>query len=81
MSIKAGVVGVGSIGRNHARVMSELATEIQFAAVFDENHDAAAEVAATYGVRAANSLEEFATLVDAATVATMVKQAMPCTTL
>lgn len=67
--IKTGVIGVGHIGKNHARIMSELGNA-QFVAVFDNNTAGAREVAARFGVRAAESLEEFCDLVEAASVAT-----------
>ncbi len=67
--IRAGVIGTGSIGKNHARIMAEL-PEIEFAAIYDANTATAQEMASRYGTRAAATLEEFATLVDAATVAT-----------
>ena len=66
---RVGVVGTGSIGKNHARVMSEL-KDIEFAAIFDANPATAKDMAKRFGVRAVSSLEEFAALVDAATIAT-----------
>ncbi len=66
---RVGVVGTGSIGKNHARILAEL-TECQFAAIYDANADTARELAARFGARACASLEEFVTLVDAATIAT-----------
>ena len=66
---RVGVVGTGSIGKNHARVMSELA-DIEFAAIYDANPATAAEIGAKLGVRAVSSIDEFASLVDAATIAT-----------
>lgn len=69
--LNLGVVGVGHIGKSHARVYHELADAgIRLAAVFDTDRAAAEAVAAPFGARAAGSLEEFAGLVDAATVAT-----------
>ncbi len=68
--INVGVVGVGHIGKSHARVYSELGEGTRLAAVFDTDHANAEAMAAQYGARAAHSLEEFAGLVDAATVAT-----------
>ena len=68
--LRVGVLGVGHIGKSHARVYSELGELAQLAAVFDADADNAREVAARLGTRAAESLEEFAGLVDAATVAT-----------
>jgi predicted dehydrogenase len=67
--IRAGVIGTGSIGVNHARVFSEL-LQRDFTAVYDVRTDAARELASRFGARATTSLEEFMTLVDAATVAT-----------
>ncbi len=69
--IHVGIVGTGHIGKLHARVYSELAESgAQLAAVFDTDANAAREVASLYGARVAGSIEEFANLVDAATVAT-----------
>jgi len=67
--VRAGVVGTGSIGRNHARIFAEL-PECAFTAIYDTNPEAAREMASRHGAHACNSLEEFAELVDAATVAT-----------
>ena len=69
--IKAGVIGLGGIGKNHARIMAELAASgaVEFTAVYDANRELAAETARLYKTRAAVSLEEFATLVEAASVA------------
>lgn len=67
--IRVGVVGTGSIGKNHARVMSEL-PDVEFAAIYDANPATAAEIGGRLGVRAVSSLDEFASLVDAATIAT-----------
>ena len=67
--IRAGVVGTGSIGRNHARVLAELG-DAKFTAICDTNAATANELAAKFGAKATGSLEEFAALVDAATIAT-----------
>ena len=67
--IKVGVVGVGHIGKNHARIVAELAGA-QFACVYDSNHAAAEEMARRYHTRAVDSLDQFAGLVDAASIAT-----------
>ncbi len=69
-----GVIGVGHIGKSHARVYHELAGadggDVTLAAIFDVDRAMAEAVAASLGARAVGSLEEFADLVDAATVAT-----------
>jgi predicted dehydrogenase len=67
--IRAGVVGTGSIGRNHARILAELPS-CEFTAIYDTNEATAREMASKYGVKPCVSLEEFVANVDAATVAT-----------
>lgn len=67
--IRTGVVGVGHIGKFHSRIYSTL-PEADFTAVFDTDLEAARTVAAQYGAKAAETLEEFASLVDCASVAT-----------
>lgn len=68
-NIRAGVVGVGHIGINHARIYSEL-RGCELVAILDGNPAAAAKAAAKYGGKACSSLEEFSELIDAATIAT-----------
>jgi predicted dehydrogenase len=67
--LRVGVVGVGHIGSNHARIYAELA-HAEFVAVFDIEPTRAAEIEAKYKAKAAGSLNEFAETVDAASVAT-----------
>jgi predicted dehydrogenase len=67
--LRVGVVGVGHIGKNHARLYAEI-EGAQFSAIFDSNAETAAQIAEQYQVRAAQSLDEFADLIDAASVAT-----------
>lgn len=70
---RIGVAGVGAIGKNHARILAELAARgggaLEFAAVYDADAGRAAEFAAQYGTHAAADLEDFSRRVDAATVA------------
>jgi predicted dehydrogenase len=68
-TLRTGVIGIGHMGINHARVYAEL-DSCSLAAVYDRNHEAAQRVAKKYGTYAAHSLEEFARLVDAATICT-----------
>ncbi|MDB6139449.1 MAG: Oxidoreductase [Verrucomicrobiaceae bacterium] len=72
-AFRVGVAGVGAIGRNHARVMAELAAAsqgvIEFGAIYDVDQKRAEELAATFHTKAVSSLEDFVALVDAATVA------------
>jgi predicted dehydrogenase len=67
--IRAGVVGTGSIGKNHARILSEL-PECKFTAIYDSHPQTAEEMASKFGAKAVSSLGEFAQLVDAASIAT-----------
>jgi predicted dehydrogenase len=67
--LRVGVVGVGHIGINHARLYAEIpATDL--AAVYDTDPSRANAAARKYGAAAVPSLEEFSGLVDAASVAT-----------
>jgi len=68
-TIRTGVVGPGSIGINHARIYSEL-PDCELVAVYDANKAYAERAAAKYGGKPCTSLEEFAALVDIASVAT-----------
>lgn len=67
--LRTGVVGVGHIGKNHARLYAET-DAAEFVAVFDRDAATASTIAEQYGVQAAASLEEFSQMVDAASVAT-----------
>jgi predicted dehydrogenase len=66
---RVGVVGVGHIGKNHARLYAELPS-VRFTSIYDTDRGVAEKLAAEYGVKAAASLDEFAEQVDAASVAT-----------
>ncbi|HRH98930.1 MAG TPA: Gfo/Idh/MocA family oxidoreductase, partial [Prosthecobacter sp.] len=61
---RIGVAGVGAIGKNHARIMAEIAAKSDgattFAAVYDADPARAAEFPAQYGTQAASDLEDFA---------------------
>ena len=67
-TMRAGVAGCGSMGRNHARVYSVL-PGVTLAAVYDADPARAAAVAAEFGSTPVASLEELAHAVDAASVA------------
>ena len=68
-AIRLGVIGTGSMGKNHARIFSEM-PNAKFAAVLDTREDVAREMATKFGAEPVTSLEKFIALVDAATVAT-----------
>src|ERR1700730_6245466 len=67
--LRVGVVGVGHIGSNHARLYAEI-DSAEFAAVHDVDLARANSIAKKYRTTAVKSLEEFAEMVDAASVAT-----------
>ena len=70
---RIGVAGVGAIGKNHARLMADIAAKsggtVQFTAIYDADPARAAEFAAQYGTHAASDISDFAQRVDAASVA------------
>ncbi len=70
-SIKVAVLGVGSLGQNHARIYKDLHQkgQIELIGVFDTNHEQAKSIAAKYGTIALNSLEEAASA-DALSIVT-----------
>jgi predicted dehydrogenase len=68
-SLRVGVVGVGHIGSNHARLYAQLPSA-QFTAVYDVDGARANAIGKKYGVTPAKSLEQFAEMIDAASVAT-----------
>ena len=65
---RAAVVGVGHLGRHHARLLRGLA-DVELVGVVDADADRAAAVAAELGTRAASGVEELAADVDGVTVA------------
>ena len=67
--LRVGVVGVGHIGSNHARIYAEL-PHAEFVGVFDIDPARAVEIAVKYKAKVAGSLDEFAEMVEAASVAT-----------
>jgi predicted dehydrogenase len=72
MSIKkprVGVVGVGHIGSNHARLYAEIPAA-EFTHVYDIDLARANAIGRKFGATAAKSLDEFIEMVDAASVAT-----------
>ena len=67
--LRVGVVGVGHIGKNHARLYAEQ-TAAEFTAIYDTDQQKAELLAAEHGVAAVRSMNEFLEQVDAASVAT-----------
>jgi len=67
--LRIGVIGVGHIGSNHARIYSEL-PNAQLVAILDIDPARADEIGGKYKAKAVASLNEFAGMIDAASVAT-----------
>ena len=68
-NLRVGVVGVGHIGSNHARLYAEIPST-EFSAIYDVDLAKANAIAKKYRVTPAQSLDEFAEMVDAASIAT-----------
>jgi predicted dehydrogenase len=66
---RVGVIGVGHIGRNHARLYAELAAA-DFTAIYDIDPSRAKKISEEFRVRAVGSLSDFADQIEAASVAT-----------
>jgi predicted dehydrogenase len=67
--LRVGVVGVGHIGSNHARLYAGVPTA-ELTAIYDVDPGRANSIAKKFRTTAAKSLEEFAQLVDAASIST-----------
>jgi predicted dehydrogenase len=68
MSIRIAVIGVGHLGKHHARILSSL-PGVELIAVADTNHPRASEIAAAHGTRAVSDYRELLGAVDAVTIA------------
>jgi predicted dehydrogenase len=68
-NLRAAVVGAGSFGKNHLRVIHN-SPNVDLAGVFDTNIAQAQEVAAPFNCRVFSSLDELAAHADAAVIAT-----------
>jgi predicted dehydrogenase len=68
MPLRVAVIGVGYLGRHHARILSTL-PGAELAAVVDTNRARAEEIAAAYGTRPFSDYREVIGQVDAVTIA------------
>jgi predicted dehydrogenase len=68
MSLRVAVIGVGYLGRHHARILSML-PGVELVAVVDIIASRAAEIAAAHGTRALTDVADLRGKVDAVTVA------------
>jgi predicted dehydrogenase len=66
--VRLGVIGVGGIGRHHARVCASL-SDARLVGVFDVDEAKAREVAARHGARACGHLRDLLPEVDAVCIA------------
>ena len=67
--IRAGVVGTGSLGRNHARILTEI-PDIHVAGFVDANDATCAEIEKTLNLKRYDSVAALAKEIDCAVVAT-----------
>jgi predicted dehydrogenase len=70
--LKVAVLGVGSLGKEHARIYAELAAlgEVEFAGVFDVSSGQAQKIAEKYGVPAFASFADAVQACEAASIVT-----------
>ena len=68
MALRVAVIGVGHLGKHHARILSSL-PGVDLVAVVDTNRARAEEIAAAYGTRAVGDARELLGHVDAVTIA------------
>src|SRR5215471_9131129 len=70
--VKVAVLGVGSLGKEHARIYATMAAanEVKFAGVYDVSAEATQKFAEKYHVRAFHSVDEAAAAADALSIVT-----------
>jgi predicted dehydrogenase len=68
MSLRMAVIGVGHLGKHHARILSTM-PGVELVAVVDTNHVRASEIAAAHGTSPLGDASELAGKVDAVTIA------------
>ena len=68
MNLRVAVIGVGYLGRHHARILSTL-PGVELTAVVDTNRRRAEEIAASHGTRPLTDFREVLGHVDAVTIA------------
>ncbi len=68
--VKIGVIGVGSMGKNHVRSYAALKHLCDLKGVFDLDGERNIGIAESYGVEAYNSVDDLMSEVDAVNIAT-----------
>jgi len=71
--IRVGVIGAGSMGRNHARILSDI-PGVRLTAVVDHTLQKAESIATQYGAFATTDYHEIVHMVDAVSIATTTSQ-------
>lgn len=67
--IKLGVIGVGSMGKNHLRVALELSKYYELVGIYDASAETAEKMATMYNVKVFSNLDDLIKEVDACVVA------------
>ncbi|MBV8553713.1 MAG: Gfo/Idh/MocA family oxidoreductase [Acidobacteriaceae bacterium] len=67
--IRVAVIGAGSFGRNHVRILSHMAG-VELAAIVDSDHERARKLAQEHGSQAYAAVEQMPAAIQAAVVAT-----------
>ncbi len=73
MTLRVATIGVGHLGRHHARILAAL-PGVQLVAVCDTNRARADDIAAAHGTRAVYEARDLAGAVDAVTIAVPTEQ-------
>src|SRR5208282_2742392 len=70
--VRVAVLGVGSLGKEHARIYAELAAAglVEFAGLFDANPETAQKIAAKHNARLFTSVAEAVAHADALNIVT-----------
>src|SRR5688572_2703727 len=70
--VRAAVIGTGSLGKEHARLYSDLARggAVDFAGVYDSSRETALRISEKLGVRCFESISDAAAQCDAASIVT-----------
>ena len=68
--LKVGVIGVGSMGKNHVRSYAALKNICNLIGIYDVDQQLAQEIADSYGVKSFSSLDKLMEEVDAVNIAT-----------
>lgn len=68
--VKVGVIGVGSMGKNHVRSYASLKHVCELIGIYDIDRDQSREMSKSYGVKSFSSIKELLDEVDAVNIAT-----------